>query len=82
MPEYSNERRGALFKNDKRETEDHPNYKGQCEIQGVEYWMDAWIKKSKAGVSYMSVSFKPKEAKKAAPPKRSARPPADDDIPF
>ena len=51
---------GALFKNDKRETEKHPNAKGSALIDGVEYWVSAWTNTSEKGVKYQSLSFQRK----------------------
>ena len=53
---------GSLFKNDKKETDSHPDYKGSGIIDGVDYWLDSWINTSNAGVKYMSLKFKPKDA--------------------
>jgi hypothetical protein len=75
---------GSLFKNDKKETDSHPNAKGSALIDGVEYWVDAWTNRDKNGNPYQSLKFKRKEARAAAPaPARRQAPPADDgDIPF
>lgn len=35
---------GSLFKNDRKEQPNHPDYKGSALIGGVEYWVSAWIK--------------------------------------
>lgn len=79
MNEYSNNMRGVLFKNDRKEKETHPDYKGSCEINGEEMWMSAWLKNGKNG-TFMSFSFTPKEQ----PKKQSAPVPTEDfdDIPF
>lgn len=63
MPqEYDNEMRGVLFKNDKKETDKHPDYKGQCQVNGVEMWLSAWVKRSqKDNKPYMSLQFELKE---------------------
>lgn len=73
---YDNTNTGALFKNDRKETANHPDYSGSVNVNGVEYWLSAWIKPTKADASkrFMSLSVKPKEAAKAAPPQRSAAP--------
>ncbi len=55
MAEYSNDNRGVLFKNEKK-SDNHPDYKGRIDIDGKEYWLSAWIKKSKDGRTYMSLS--------------------------
>ena len=57
--EYPNS--GTLNKNDRKEKDTHADYRGQCEIDGVGYWIDAWIKPSKDGGKFMSLSFKPKQ---------------------
>ena len=59
---------GALFKNDRKETDNHPDYNGQALIGGVDYWMSAWMKEAESGRKYMSFSFKPKEAKPESKP--------------
>jgi uncharacterized protein (DUF736 family) len=85
MSDYDNNNTGALFKNDKKETDRHPDYNGSCEVNGVEMWMAAWIKTSKAGKKFMSFSFNPKVEKVATPQAASGIDGAfdeDDDIPF
>ncbi len=51
---------GALFKNKRKEAETHPDYTGSALVEGVEYYLDAWIKESKNGEKYMSVKLKAK----------------------
>ncbi len=78
---------GSLFKNKRKETDNHPDYNGSITINGVEHWLSAWLKESKGGQKYMSLSLgKPKGERKSAPrrdddpPHESA--PFSDDIPF
>ena len=54
---------GALFKNDKKQSETHADYQGKVLIQGVEYYINAWVKESKAGQKYLSLSFNPVQNK-------------------
>ena len=54
--EYDNNNTGAIFKNDRKETDRHPDYNGSCEINGVEMWMSAWIKTSKNGKKFNNVN--------------------------
>ena len=61
MSDFDNTNRGVLFKNDKRETENHPHAKGSINIEGKEYWLSAWTQTSKAGDRYQSLSAQPKE---------------------
>lgn len=62
--EYDNTNRGALFKNDRKEKDTHSDYQGSINIEGKEYWLNAWLKDGKSG-KFMSLSVKPKEAKQA-----------------
>ena len=77
---------GSLFKNDRKESDSHPDYKGSALIDGADYWLDSWINTSNAGVKYMSLKLKRKDVQSSnAPAQRSA--PAhdidlDDDVPF
>ena len=80
---------GVLFKNDDKKSEDAnqnwPDYKGWGMVSGVEVWVSAWIKKSKKGTTYMSLSIKPKDAATTAKPRKPepAEPEfVDDEIPF
>lgn len=76
---------GALFKN-KRKTEgsDYPDYQGSVTIKGVKYSLGSWIKKSKAGETYMSLAVKPWQEKTSRKPEpgNSADEFQDDSIPF
>jgi uncharacterized protein (DUF736 family) len=69
--QYDNELRGVLFKNDDKETESHPDYKGNATIKGVDYFMDAWINTADSGRKYMSVKFKAKDKQASKAPAQS-----------
>ena len=53
---------GVLFKNDKKQKESHPDYKGSAKIGGREVWIAAWVKTSKNGVKFFSLAFNEKGA--------------------
>lgn len=57
---YDEELRGVLFKNNRKESPNHPDYTGNMTIEGKEYYMNGWVKESKTGNSFMSFSFKAK----------------------
>jgi hypothetical protein len=51
---------GSLFKNLNKEKDTHADYRGECLIDGVAYYMDCWLKTADSGRKWMSFSFKPK----------------------
>ena len=51
---------GVLFKNDKKETDKHPHYKGNITVEGKDYWLSAWVKDGKSG-KFMGLAVSPKE---------------------
>jgi uncharacterized protein (DUF736 family) len=80
--EYDNTNRGVLFKNDKKETDNHPDYTGSLDVDGDEFFLAAWIKTSKAGKKFMSLSVKPKGENMSKPvPAQTKRPTDFDDLP-
>ena len=91
MADYDNNLSGALFKNDKGDNEKRPDYKGSAEIEGVQYWVSAWIRDTAKG-KCLSMKYEKKEQQAAAKPAQSAPAVASagygavdddiDDIPF
>lgn len=82
--QYDNELRGIISKNDRKEKDTHPDIKGNCQVDGREYWISGWRKERKDGNGFFySLSFEPKDEqpRKAAP---KARTPGEDDgdLPF
>jgi uncharacterized protein (DUF736 family) len=75
------EGQGSLFKNEDRETEQHPHYRGSITIGGQQYWLSAWLKEGKNGKKFMSLSAQPKKApvQKVAPKVEEK---FEDDIPW
>ena len=48
---------GSLFRNDKKLTEKQPDYNGTVKVDGKDYKLAAWIKESKSGQKYFSLSL-------------------------
>lgn len=59
---------GSLFINDRKATENHPDYKGSITINGQKYWLSGWLrtndKKDGSGkVTFISLKADQAEAK-------------------
>jgi hypothetical protein len=93
--EFDNTNRGSLFKNDRKEQDNHPDYKGSLNVGGVDFWISGWLKTSKEGKKFFSLSIREKEERQSSQPTRKApakpapkgRPSSgfddmDDDVPF
>ncbi len=72
MADYDNTNRGVLFKNDRKDQDSHPDYKGSININGTEFWLSAWIKDGQKG-KFMSLAVKPKDAQAPAPGRTAQR---------
>ena len=52
---------GALFRNDKKATEQHPDYTGNITIEGKEFYLSAWVNESaRTGQKYFAIKATPK----------------------
>jgi hypothetical protein len=75
---------GSVFVNDRKERDNQPDRTGSCMIDGVEYWVNGWVKKDKNGKPWMSLAFKRKDAPSGNRSPAAPVTPAldEDDIPF
>ena len=39
---------GVLFRNEKKDNERAPEYKGNITVNGQDYWLSAWVKEGKS----------------------------------
>ena len=52
--EYDDSNRFVLFKQDKGDNPNRPDYTGNVNVEGKEYRLAAWIRESKNGLKYLS----------------------------
>ncbi len=87
---YDNSNSGMLAKNKRRTKDTHPEYSGSVTVDGVEYWLSAWVKTGKPGSKlegerFFSLSFTRKDGQQSNGGTTSRPSPDnqyDDDIPF
>jgi hypothetical protein len=75
-PYQQKDNSGSIFRNDKKLSETHPDGKGSCVVDGVEYWISSWTKTDRNGKQYRSLSFQRKEQPASVPQTRQAPRPA------
>jgi hypothetical protein len=75
------EKSGILFKNNRKTEERHSDYAGTATIEGVEYWLNAWIREGKNG-KFMGLSFKSKNVVERPKLRVVGGNDPNDDIPF
>lgn len=80
--EYDNNNRGVLFRTDKQGNDKRPDYNGSLNVNGVDYELSGWMKVSKKGNKFMSLTIREpfKKTTKAATP--AVEPFEDDEVPF
>jgi uncharacterized protein (DUF736 family) len=91
MSNFDNTNSGMLAKNDRKEKDTHPDYRGVINVDGVDYWLSAWIKVGRdgskmQGQKYFSLAVKAKDEQQAKPsskPQKTQEPDfPDEDLPF
>ena len=86
MAEFDNKNRGAIWKNDKKETEKHPDFRGELNVDGVDFWVSAWRRAPGAPEKAPALSFAitPKDSQSIKPKSNEVFPKdiTEDDLPF
>lgn len=87
--DYDNTNRGAIWKNERKEEDKHPDFTGELDVEGVKFFFDAWKRKPDAGERAPALSFriKRKDKQPQHQPQTGTTdtyndPAGDDDIPF
>jgi hypothetical protein len=52
---------GSLWVNDRKESDRHPDRTGTLVVEGKSFYLSGWLKKTKDGKPYLSLSVKPKD---------------------
>lgn len=70
-----NTNRGAIWKNQKKERDTHPDFTGELDVDGRKYWVSAWKRREDASPKAPALSFsiKPKEDQPQREPPISQR---------
>jgi uncharacterized protein (DUF736 family) len=83
--DYDNTNRGVLFRNDKKQNDKQPDYKGSINVEGEDRWLSAWLKEDKNGQKYLSISSQSKQGEASpsgARPRQAETVAPMEDIPF
>lgn len=89
MTAYDNTNQGVLFRNDDKQKDTHPDYRGSVNVNGTEFWLSAWIKTSQRdGSKFMSLSVRKKDGQEERTKQQQSRSGPqrrnddDSDVPF
>lgn len=65
---------GSLWVNDRKTEDKHPDRTGTIIVDGVEYFLDGWLKETKDGKKFLSLSVKRKNKQSSAPQGQESEP--------
>jgi hypothetical protein len=76
-----------MARNERRTTDKHPEFSGSINVEGVDYWVSAWVNEGKAGgklegKKYFSIKLSRKEGGIVTARSAGGSNFSDDDIPF
>jgi hypothetical protein len=62
MSNYDNTNTGRIFKNERmRPDKKDPEYKGDANIEGKEFWVSAWVNETQDGKKYFRTKYTAKQ---------------------
>lgn len=66
---YDNTNSGMLMRNENRENDRQPEFRGSLDVEGTQYWISAWVNTGKEGSKiegkkYFSIKLTAKDAPK------------------
>lgn len=68
---FDDTNRWKLFRNTEKKKDTSPDFSGEINIDGIDYWLDGWVKEG-ATQRFFSGTVKPKKSKAVI----------DEDVPF
>jgi len=69
---------GSLFKNERKASDNHPDFTGTIMVNGKEHYLSAWTKTSTKGTKFLSVSIGKEKILQGFKPAGSDELPKDD----
>ena len=86
MTDYDSTNKGTLGKNKDKTKDTQPDYRGQINVQGKDFWLSAWLKTNgSTGEKFFSIAVQPKDQSvqqgatgAASQPSSTPHAPADD----
>lgn len=87
MADFDNRNRGSIWRNEKKDSDKHPDFTGSLNVDGTDYWVSAWKRKEGASDRAPALSFSVNKKDGKAHPARPAQKPTsrddiEDSIPF
>ena len=88
MSDFDNTNSGAMFVNDRKQSDRSPDFKGSCEPECPhcntthKFWLSGWKKKAKNGNGFLSLALTPDEPQVNTQPVTDDVFDPDQDIPF
>lgn len=64
MSQYDNTNRGSIWRNERKEKDTHPDFTGTINVDGVEYFCDAWKRRPDASERAPALTFSVKRKDK------------------
>jgi len=80
--EYDNTNRGSIWKNDNKDSEKHPDFKGSLNVNGQDFWVSAWKRKEGANPKSPALSFSIQAKDESISQVADTSQEPNDDIPF
>ena len=80
---YDNTNSGILSRNDRKEKDSHPDFKGQINVDGKDYWLSGWVKTKKDNSGkFFSLSVTPKDGAATTSKPANQEHDLSEDVPF